>query len=422
MADTTVTLDDDLLRIYSRETLYEPCERSQTRFWDDMEEADDVAPLGAGLFFRIIGASSHSQGNPAEGGDWSAARVRLQVQCQVTSSQIDSVAEISMKFLAASRDGGSFGGDAEHTALLDTTKGLFSYADRLLGVGHGTGRLAVVDSNTVASDTFVCRNPERAFQLRPNQPVDFVNTDTGGTVQASSIIESINYSTGTVVLQDTVTLTAGWGVYQADVYGNPMPNGLRSIVDDGDFATTIFGVSRASPNTFLNAFVMDNGGSLQDYSEELVRRLLDQITFSQDKIPTQLRSNMGIVNEHYRVTTPDRVFNQNGAQLPTYNSGGNHEQLSFTYGTVKITWKHDRNLPARELYALYMPGFKKHTLRKADWVKGKNGSVLQLKPSGETYAYSFLAAQMMDMTISCRCLNSNGKLSWIRDRSAAGDS
>jgi len=43
----------------------------EPRFWDDMQEADDVRPGGAGYFFRIIGAIGHAQGTPGEGGDWS---------------------------------------------------------------------------------------------------------------------------------------------------------------------------------------------------------------------------------------------------------------------------------------------------------------------------------------------------------------
>src|SRR5687767_14199533 len=144
MSALTTTLDETLLRMYSKDKLFEPAERSKPRFWESMEDAEDERPGGAGLFFEIIGASSAAQGNPAEGGDWTASRTRVGVQCSVTPAQIDSSFEISSKFLEASKDGGSFRGDAENDEIVDATKGLFSYADRLLGCGHGTGRLAVV--------------------------------------------------------------------------------------------------------------------------------------------------------------------------------------------------------------------------------------------------------------------------------------
>ncbi len=418
---TTTTLDETLVRLYSKDRLFDPCERSKARFWEEMDDADDETPGGAGLFFEIIGASGHAQGNPAEGGDWTTSRNRLGVQCSVTPAQIDSSFEISSKFLEASKGPGSFRGDAENDAIVEATKGLFSYADRLLGCGHGTGRLAIVDV-TVTGTTITCRKPEMAFQLRRYQPIDFVNTDTGGTVQASRTIQSIDWAAGTFVVDSSVSVTAGWGVYQADVYGNPMPNGLRNIVDDGDFASSIFTVSRTAPNDFLNAKVMDGSGGLQDYSDHFVAELLDQITWEQEMVPTQLRCNTGILGEHRRSTTPDRVYVQTNGKVPDYNTGVNHEKLAFTYGTHKIPFAEDKNLPARELYALYMPAWRKHVLRKADWER-KGGSILHQKPAsgGETYAHAYLANMMMDMNISCRKLNAQGKLSNIRDRSAARD-
>ena len=426
-AQTTTTLDETLVRLFSRDKLFEPCERSERRFYDDMEDAEDERPGGAGLYFEIIGATGKAVGNPAEGGDWTAPRTRLGVQCSVTSAQIDVSFEISSKFLEAAAGEGSFRGDAETDAIMEATADLFDYADRLLGVGHGTGRLAIVDV-TVTGTTITCRLPERAFQLRPNQPIDFVNTDTGGTVQASRTITDINYAAGTFQVNSSVSVTAGWGVYQADVYGNPMPNGLRMIVDDGDFASSIFGQSRTAPNTFLNSVVMDGNGGLQDYDEHLNAELCDRISWGNKFIPTEQRCNLGIIGEWRRSTTPDRIFMDNGKPFKP-NTGSNHGDdngqngPAFIYGTHRIPFVVDKNLPARELYALHKPSWRKHVLRKADWIK-KGGSILHQKPAagGETYAHAVVANQMMDMTISCRKLNAQGKLSNLRDRGAAGDS
>jgi hypothetical protein len=421
MAYTTTSLDEELVRLYSREKLFEPCERSKPRFWDDMKEAKDERPGGTGLRFRVIGALGHANGNPDEGGDWSTTRSRLQVECVAQAARIDATVELSTTFLEAAEGEGSYGGDAENEAIMETTTDLFSYADRLLGCGHGTGRLAIVDT-TSSSTTVTCRAPERVFQLRRNQPVDFVNTDTGGTVQATRTITSVNYTNGTFTVDTAVSVTAGWGVYQADVYGNSMPNGLRNLVDDGDFSSTFMGVSRTAPNDFLNAKVMDGSGGLQDYSEELVTDLIDQISWEQEFIPTELRCNMGILSEHKRVTRQDRVYTQAGSSVPDYNTGANHEKLAFTYGTVKIPFTYDRNLPARELYALHKPSWRRYTLRKADWMKSK-GEILHLKPAagGETYAYALIGAMMMEITIGCRKPNAQGKLSNVRDRGAARD-
>lgn len=427
MGNTTTALSTELLRVYSREKLFDPCERSLPRFWNEMQEAKDERPGGSGLRFRIIGATGHAVGNPAESGDYSDTRTRLQVECAVTPARIDSVIELSETFLDAAKGDGSYSGDAEHDAIVEATKSLFSYAQRLLACGHGTGRLAIVEANTVASTTFVAKRPESVFQLRNHQPIEFVDTDTGGSVQGGVVlITDVNYLTRTVTIDTARSLTADWGVYQAGVYGNPMPNGVRNIVDDGDFRSSIFGVSAAAPNTFLNATVLDNGNTLQDYSEELVRDLFDQVTFKQEMVPNCIRTNSGLASEHYRLTTSDRVYNVDaGGKLPDYNFGANHENLAFQYGSVKVPWKIDRDLPSRELYALYLPAWRRHTLRKADWFGAEGGAAkFDKKPAnaGGTWSYALIGSMLMNMTISCRRLNANGKLGWVRDRGSARDS
>lgn len=422
---TSATLVNELLRIYSKDSLFEPTERLQTRFWDDLEEADDERPGGSGLRFRIIGAMGYSVGNPAEAGDFSDHTPRTQVEGTVAGAQIDSVVQVSTKFLEMAKDDGSYSGDAENEAIVETTKQLFIYADLLMGVGHGTGQLAIVDSSVTASTTVTCALPEGCFQLRRGMTIDFANLDSGGTVQITGVqILDRNVRTRVITLDTAVTVTAGWGIYKASVYGNPIPNGMRNIIDRGDFASTIFGLSRVAPNTFLNSIVLDNNGSIQDFSEELVRDLLDQITQEQDMVPTQLRCNTGIIGEYLRVTVPDRIYTVGPKEsTPSYQMGANQEKLAFTYGDLNIPFRPDRNLPARELYAMHRPSWRKHTLRKADWVRAKGGPIFNLQPAnaGGTLSYAYIGSQLMDMNISCRRLNAQGKLMNVRDRGSARD-
>jgi hypothetical protein len=422
---SSTTIPQELLRIYDRSQLFEPCERGEPRFWDDMQEADDVRPGGAGYFFRIVGAIGHAQGTPAEGGDWSDPATRLQVECSVQAAQIDSVVSLSSKFLELAEDDGSYSGDAEHEAIVEAARGLFSLLNRYLVAGALTGRLAVVLTATAGSTTAQMKGPEFAFQLRRNQPVEFADVDVGGTVQAQATITDVNYRTMIVTFNTPLTLGANWGIYQRGTYGLPKPNGLRAIIDDGTFASTIFNQSRVAPNLFLNGNIMDTNPTLQDYTEELVRDLIDQIAYNQDMIPTELKCNYGITGEHYRLTTPDRIYMISGGSkdVPNYPIGANQEEIGFTYGNTKIPFKPDRDMPARELYALYRPGFRKHTLRKADWYRPGGGSPFMPMPAdaGGNWTYTVGASMMVDLTISHRRLNAQGALKSIRDRGAARD-
>lgn len=422
-------LDDDLLlRIYDNDSLFDPCERKETRFIDDIEEAKDLAPRGDGLFFRIVTALPHAVGNPISGGDWPASRNRKHVEGHIEGAQIASSVEFTLWLQDAQANGGSYG-DADADRVTENTLATLSYADRLYGCGHKTGRLAVVGANATASDTvqlsMSLANPEGGFQLRRNMVVDIYNLDSGGTIQEADV-EILDVDpfgpTPTVVFDRAVTVVAGWGIYQADVYGHPMPNGVRNIVDDGDFASTIFGLTRAD-DPALNAVVMDGNNALQEYSQELVRTLLDRITQGQDNIPNQLRCNNGIMNEHLRTVTPDAVYNVDGNSVPSYPTGANQEKLHFQYGDKKIPFRPDRNLPARELYALDLTVWRKATLRKLGWVKGPDGKYFHTKPAdgGGTYAFACVGAQLMNRNVYVKRLNSQGKLTNIKDRTHAGD-
>lgn len=422
--DSSTTLNAELLAVYTRESAFEPCERADTPFLDEMAEADDTVPSGTGRTFRLVLATGHAVGNPAEDGNWTASRNRITRQATVNSAQMDATVEITMKYQSLADGEGSFSGDAVHDAVMEAMHNLNQHRQRLLGCGFKTGRIAQVNANTSASTSWVAKLPFSIFQLRENMPVDFV--DSSGVVQASSTIDSIDFATRTVTMADSLTLTANWGVYIADTYGNAMPNGLFNIVDDGDYATTIFGLPRAAAgNRKTNAHTFKNGGATQDYSEDLVRAAITQIKTMGGKIPTVLRCNHGIVAEHYRSTTPDRVYviGRDGS-VPDYKTGANEKNLTFQYGEQVIPFKVDNDFPARTLMALYMPGFRKHTLRKMDWVKGPNGQILQLAPAtaGGTYRYTHIASMMVDETISTRDLYANGRIDNIRDREMGGDS
>lgn len=409
----------NLMRKYSREAMIEPQERFTPHFVNEMKKFEDDPDTGIGLFFMVTGADGHGVGNPSEVGDFSRANTPLRVLCQITHAQQDSVVELSHAYQAASKN--SFTGEADQDLAVMATRDLLSYFDRLTGAGDGTGFLAVVDQNVVASNSFVARRdtatPDGVFKLRNNEPIDIV--DGSNVVQATTIIAAPpDYKTSTVQTQDNLTLTAGWKVFQRDVVGNPMPNGIYNIVDDGGNAAQIYGKNR-SDFPFLSAQVYDAG--LSDWSEELMDEFLDAITVNQEYVPTQIRSNKGVVTAYKSTLVRDRLFLQN-EEPPDYKSGSNYENIAYLYGSQKIAWKVDRNMPVRDLVALYLPAWRSATLRALDWVTpGPGKSPFMLKPSGDTYSYVLIGSLMQDKQIFSKRINANGRLKNIKDRSLARD-
>jgi hypothetical protein len=202
-----------------------------------------------------------------------------------------------------------------------------------------------------------------------------------------------------------------------------MPNGLRTFIDNGALTSTVMGINRAA-NPQVNATILDNGGSLQDYSEALDRDCLVQIRQRSGRTPTASFSNAGILSEHYRFTTPDRIFQIQGNDkgVPAYNVGGNEEDLAIHFGGKRIKMKFDEDLPARSLYFLYEPGYRMHTLLEDDWFKGEDG-ILRIAPAdgGGTFKNVWLGEMQGCFNVSHKNLNAQGAILNIRDRDSARD-
>lgn len=407
----------NLLHLYDRESTLEPMERSKDLFWKLMKAVPNSAPGGLGLTFTVVGAKGHGVGAPGETGDWSKAHTRQQTSCTVTSAQLDSVVEVSQRYQDAAQGQGSFTGSADDDLVLEAMDSLLSWADTHMGAGGGTGKLGTVDANVAVDNVIVCDLPDGVYKFRPNMPIEFV--DGAGVVQVQSVIVDIDYQAQTLTLEDNVTVTAGWLIFKADTYGGTFPNGTLNLIDDGRVASTIYDKTRTD-FPYLNATIVDNGGV--DYSDEALDKLLTQITFHQDLIPTLIRSNQGMAMEYKARHVSDLQFlQQPSGPPPDYVGGMNTDNLAYVFGTTKIPWKIDRNLPARNIYAHYMPSWGRCVLREPDWVKMGNQNFL-LKPAagGDTWTYVLIGSLKMDINIRDKKPRAQGALINTKDRFAAG--
>jgi hypothetical protein len=404
-AYTQTSSQADLVRVYDRSKLFEPCERLKTRFWDDMAEADDTKPGGQGLYYRIIGSLGWGVGNPAQDGVWATAQTTNPVDLTLLPARFDSTIDVSKDFIEAGKGDGSYSGDVERELILAATKQFYAYADISMGAGYGTGQLATVNGAVATSATVVLAWPEGAFQLRPGMTLDFCLAGTS-TVEASGTVIAVNPTVPSVTLSATINLTDLDTVYMSGQYGKTFPNGLRNIVDDGDLAASIDGQARAT-YPFLSAIEV-SPVALEDITEEKIDQILSLINLGQDFAATQLRSNIGLAQAYRNILVKDRTFMVTGKGVPGYDSGGDNESLAYISNGKKMDWKVDMNLPARTLYALYWPGFRKHTLVKADWARFGSGDIFLPKPSTTTYSHLMTGNMYMSMNISHRKYNAQG--------------
>ena len=442
-AVSTSNLSAVLMRTYSQRDWFAPFERKATPFLDQCQDFDNEAPLGAGRYFELWLQDSHNTGATAESGNLSSISAPSSQQGSVTGIQIQSVFGVSELMMSAGANGGNIGMDIIHRLVEVSTRNLMTAINHNT-LGHGTGRLALVNANTSSSTSFTCKLPEFHFQLRSGQRISFYDLDTGGTIQNATgttttvAINYVNPATGVVTLDTSSTLTANWGVYQSlsatgtlagasvTTYG-VATNGIRGIVDAGTYASTIFGLSRATyPD--LNAQVLDTTTGQQAYSEALVRKGINLAFYASGADVESLWCNRGIISEHINSLVGDRRYTVSGAKdVPGYAFGYDPNNLAFMYKGKAIPFKVDEDLPARELYGLTNSLWRRHILRKASWLgdgSGADGSpspVLMQTPATSTYATSKIGAMMWIGNVAH--ISPKSQIVWrnIADSELAGD-
>ena len=424
---STSTVAGALAHTYNYENYLAPHERMMTKFWDTVQDFEDGGePVGADRSWEIVTSDSHAATTGAEGADLPAFAAPSSIQATISAIQHMSSVAWSELLLAVGKSPGT----VTKVNIIDryvemTTRNFYQMLNRMT-LGHSTGRLAVVETTTSSSTSFVCRNPEGVLQLRVGLPVGFYDTDTGGTLQGSAnTITAINFETRTCTIT-SASLTAGWGVYRTGTYGLGMV-GLRGVADNTALVTTIYGKSRATYPS-LNATVLTAGGGTQAYSEKLVRKGLNRIFFKVGVEADEIWCNQGIIGEHLNHLTGNRVFQVTGDGVPSYQIGHKDESIAFVHNGKKIPFKIESDLPARELIAIYKPWFRRHILRKPSWIGddvGPEGSstpvLLQVPGTTNTYATSKIAGLLAFMALGHLQPAGTCSVREIADEELAGD-
>lgn len=434
MPTTTANLSNILTRTYNREEYFAPHERIMTKFYDTCEDfSDGGKPLGAERRFGIRTADSHAVGGTAEGGDLPTFAPPQILQAVVSAVQVSASCSWSELMMMVATGEGTLGEDIVDDHVKMTVRNLMTHLN-FLTLGHGTGRLAVVETTTSALTTVVMRNPEGVLQLRKGMTIDFFDTDSGGAKQgATETITAINFETRTITIGNSRSLTAGWGLYRAlstalSSYGIA-PNGLRGIVSAGSLGATIFGLTRAT-DPDVNATVLAAGGGRQSYSEKLVRKALNRIFFQTGLEADEIWMNQGIVSEHLNHLTGNRVYQVTGKEVPAYRIGANEMDLGIQHNGKFIPFKVEGDLPANEFLCITKSLFRKHVLRKANWVgdgvgpEGSASAVLMQAPAstGQSYALSKVAGMLWVGNLAHLQPKANTGVREVFDEELAGDS
>lgn len=432
-ATATSTFAGLLVETFSRDRVFAPFERSLAKFHDSTQDFTNEEPLGKGRTFGIRTKDAHSVGAVSEAsGTTPTLRQPEVIQANVDAVQVVGAVGWTELMLSAGKGLGSLGPDVLTDHIDMVTRNITQCLNRL-SLGHGTGRLAVVEATTSSATTFVCRNPEHILQLRNNMTVDFWDTDTGGSKQgATETISDIDFETRTVTIGNSRSLTAGWGVYQAltsaiSTYG-VAPFGLRAWADNGGLTSSIASITRSS-NPGVNANVISAASGTLLYSEKLMRKAINRAFFSCGMEPDEAWTNKGIVSEHINHLVGDRIFTLSpGDNVPRYRIGHNEMEIGFQNGGNFIPYKVDGDMPDREIIFTKKSMFRRHQLRAINWIGDDSGvdgvakaMLLQLPASGGGYELSKVAMLLAMVNYGNRMPKSIVAVRTVADEELAGD-
>lgn len=408
---TTVNYANELRRVYTKDSHFDPMQRTHNPHWDNLKEAEDVRPGGEGLYFPLRLRAGQAASTVASGGDRPTGSVRKTLQGVVRPIQFANTITLTNRVINAAMGEGSFSADAVADAVEESTMMLYRHIERMFVLSDGLGTLGFVESATVASPTFIGALPMSIHGLEEGMIIEF--RDSVGTLRAGGPwqINTINQRTREVALVDpadestplVATLTANDGVFRSGSYAIA-PIGLRALCDDGDVRDDFFGNSRAT-NPKLKATVDKNAGTPREYSERLIRGVLHAITHRvDDGTPTQLYSNTGIVDQHTALALLDRQYNVPTKGVPNWSTGVNESKLAFTFDNRDIPFYVSRDMPARELWVVNLGSLRKHTLQEVDWEDGFGKDNFMPVPSstGAGYKLSKTASIVGDLAQSSR--------------------
>jgi hypothetical protein len=418
-ASNTTNAATSLLRVY-HQGYFDAFQNAETPMLTDLAECADEPALGVGWYFPFNLATPGNWKTGAEGGGGGSVSQRVELQGVVNA--VEFVGKIALtEMLKNVGTGNGAWGNELNRQMAEATGDISKAMQRLFTISHGTGRLGIVEADTTTSKDFVAANPEGVTNLRENELVDIYDADTSGSAQVDSgRIASVNYNgTRAVSLAATASLTAGWGIYKEDSYGYA-PNGLRGLVDDGTYAATIHGQTRATYPA-LNARVVGSHSNVVALTEDQMRRMCDQLRAVGGEVDI-IRCNTGVFNAFMEITDGNRRWAQERGKTSQRVLGHKEDDAVFSYFSGQMPIRVNVNIPAREMYFLSMKkSFRKHTVKKLGWLTQGAGGPLMLSPGSADFNTSWIGMLLAQTNISCSAPRWNGVIRGIRDTSVAGD-
>ena len=334
-----------------------------------------------------------NQGQLVDGGTLPAPKNREDVQFQLTPTLFAGGLQIGMiTKVAGNSNRSAFNRGELRRRTEETIADLGKFIEQTYAGTHGTGRRARVESD--GSNTFVAALPEGTTLLRENQYISVRTTDGGNTVRDSldlRKITAINHATRTVTYDGAdQTAVAGDHVHPVveanqQFTTNPFANGLRGLIDDATFATSIHGLSRGTYPK-LKSTVNSNGGVLRNLTEQILIRTCHEVRARSGKRVTDCWTSPGQFEKYIEFVSADRRYPVTGQSPQSMVTGYQNLVHVTPEGPIRLNLSFD--IVPRELYLLNWDTFFFYASQELDWWQGE---MLKPTPTSGGFKASYMA-------------------------------
>lgn len=379
MAATTNALITGLLKRNYPKQYFKALENEEIVLLNLCDDLEDWKAQGDATYFPFyISSPKNISGSSTGNTDIRAADQRQMVQGSVTPVELVGNLEVSDYTKQTANSAGAFNGGDWALETDEVSTSTAKMISRFLASSHGTGRLAMIQDATVASTSFVAAvseaRPYGVSNLMVGDFIDIYDVDSAGTAAYSNVkITNIVRSTRTVTTNTSMSLTAGYSVYRASMYGFSI-NGMRNTIDDGTASATYCGQTRATYSA-LNSVITNiyNGGVASDLTEEQVRQTLNQI-HSNGGRPDTAYCNPGVADAYYRINATLRQYVVPNGSLFESKVGSPNKQ-SIAFRDLNLGVVRDVNALPRAFYMFKKGDIKKLIARDLGWYEDDGGMI-----------------------------------------------
>lgn len=368
-------------------------------------------------------------GNTLDGGTLAPAKDRTDVQFQLTASLFTFSMQIGVvtRAAATSNKAAFNGGELRRRTdevMVDGAK----YIESTYVGTHGTGRRATVESSADTTH-IVAAVPVGTRLLKENMYISIRTTDGGSTVTNGwdfLKISDVNHSTRTVTVSSAASGTAAVGSHvhivveaaQDITTQTPYPNGLRGLIDDTTFTSSLHGLSKTTYPK-LKANVFSGGGTLRNLTEALLARACNEIRARSGKRVTDCWTSEGQIEKYLEFVAPDRRLVRTGASDTGNMATGYKGTEMVHYGPgIELKIKTSFDIIPRELYLMNWDTFFHYQAKALGWMDGVDQ--LMMTPTSGGYKASFIGYPSAIENIGCDFPLANGVLRDLKDP-AIGD-